>query len=95
MSKPCRLARPLPTNTASKVPPSRKEELNSKKLRKISLGEKILRAGSEGNLGRQQQEQVPTTEVLVQRKIPLLKGNNLFHLEKERNLCSHRLLKET
>lgn len=82
MSKPSRLARPLPANTAPKSPSSRKEDFNSRS-RKISLGEKILRAGSEGNLVKQhQQEQVEITEVLVPRRAPFLKGNHLFHTVK-------------
>ncbi|XP_074430572.1 sickle tail protein homolog isoform X13 [Larus michahellis] len=73
MSKPSRLARPLSANTAPKSPLSRKEDFNSRS-RKIRLGEKILRAGSEGNLVKQhQQEQVEITEVLVPRRAPFLK----------------------
>uniref|UniRef100_A0A803W2C3 KIAA1217 n=1 Tax=Ficedula albicollis TaxID=59894 RepID=A0A803W2C3_FICAL len=73
MSKPSRLARPVSANTAPKSPLSRKEDLNSRS-RKIRLGEKILRAGSEGNLVKQhQQEQVEITERLVPRKAPFLK----------------------
>ncbi|XP_071416242.1 sickle tail protein homolog isoform X11 [Pithys albifrons albifrons] len=73
MSKPSRLARPLSANTASKSPLSRKEDFNSR-TRKIRLGEKILRAGSEGNLVKQhQQEQVEITEGLVPRRAPFLK----------------------
>ncbi|XP_004939290.2 sickle tail protein homolog isoform X22 [Gallus gallus] len=71
MSKPSRLARPLSANTAPKSPSSRKEDFNSRS-RKISLGEKMLRAGSEGNLVKQHQ-QVEITEVLVPRRAPLLK----------------------
>lgn len=77
MSKPSRLARPLSANTAPKSPSSRKEDFNSRSW-KISLGEKMLRAGSEGNLVKQHQ-QVEITEVLVPRRAPLLKGNHLFH----------------
>ncbi|CAM9232873.1 unnamed protein product [Bubo scandiacus] len=73
MSKPSRLARPLSANTAPKSPLSRKEDFNSRS-RKIRLGEKILRAGSEGNLVKQhQQEQVEITEGLVPRRAPFLK----------------------
>ncbi|KAM6412475.1 sickle tail protein homolog isoform 10-T12 [Pluvialis apricaria] len=73
MSKPSRLARPLSANTAPKSPLCRKEDFNSRS-RKIRLGEKILRAGSEGNLVKQhQQEQVEITEVLVPRRAPFLK----------------------
>ncbi|XP_036259988.1 sickle tail protein homolog isoform X4 [Molothrus ater] len=73
MSKPSRLARPVPANTAPKSPLSRKEDFNSRS-RKIRLGEKILRAGSEGNLVKQhQQEQVEITERLVPRRAPFLK----------------------
>nr|XP_047904475.1 sickle tail protein homolog isoform X13 [Anser cygnoides] len=82
MSKPSRLARPLPANTAPKSPMSRKEDFNSRS-RKISLGEKILRAGSEGNLVKQhQQEQVEITEVLVPRRAPFLKdqGKHSLHV---------------
>ncbi|XP_012821103.1 sickle tail protein homolog isoform X14 [Xenopus tropicalis] len=53
MSKPSRLARPLPSHVPSKPPMNRKEDF-SNRGRKSSLGEKILRAGSEGNLTRQQ-----------------------------------------
>ncbi|XP_077644654.1 sickle tail protein homolog isoform X5 [Lonchura striata] len=73
MSKPSRLARPVSANTAPKSPLSRKEDFNSRS-RKIRLGEKILRAGSEGNLVKQhQQEQVEITERLVPRRAPFLK----------------------
>ncbi|XP_042635062.1 sickle tail protein homolog isoform X3 [Catharus ustulatus] len=73
MSKPSRLARPVSANTAPRSPLSRKEDFNSRS-RKIRLGEKILRAGSEGNLVKQhQQEQVENTERLVPRKAPFLK----------------------
>ncbi|XP_062489607.1 sickle tail protein homolog isoform X13 [Pezoporus occidentalis] len=73
MSKPSRLARPVSANTAPKSPLSRKEDFNSRS-RKIRLGEKILRAGSEGNLVKQhQQEQVEITEGLVPRRAPFLK----------------------
>ncbi|XP_018764872.2 sickle tail protein homolog isoform X14 [Serinus canaria] len=73
MSKPSRLARPVSANAAPKSPLSRKEDFNSRS-RKIRLGEKILRAGSEGNLVKQhQQEQVEITERLVPRRAPFLK----------------------
>ncbi|XP_068002414.1 sickle tail protein homolog isoform X3 [Melanerpes formicivorus] len=73
MSKPSRLARPLAANTAPKSPLSRKEDFNSRS-RKIRLGEKILRAGSEGNLVKQhQQEQVEITGGFVPRRAPFLK----------------------
>ncbi|XP_077124489.1 sickle tail protein homolog isoform X6 [Ranitomeya variabilis] len=55
MSKPSRLARPLSANVTSKLPVSRIEDFNSRS-KKISLGEKILRAGSEGSLVRKQQQ---------------------------------------
>ncbi|KAK2531269.1 hypothetical protein Q9966_008606 [Columba livia] len=52
---------------------TRKEDFNSRS-RKIRLSEKILRAGSEGNLVKQhQQEQVEITEVFVPRRAPFLK----------------------
>ncbi|XP_041898886.1 sickle tail protein homolog isoform X19 [Corvus kubaryi] len=73
MSKPSRLARPVSASTAPRSPLSRKEDFNSRS-RKIRLGEKILRAGSEGNLVKQhQQEQVEITEGLVPRRAPFLK----------------------
>lgn len=83
MAKPSRLARPLSTNPASRLPPPRKEDLSSR-MRKISLGEKILRAGSEGNLikqPKQPQRRVQSPEVLLLQRAPLLKGkkNSLFH----------------
>ncbi|XP_041423338.1 sickle tail protein homolog isoform X4 [Xenopus laevis] len=53
MSKPSRSARPLPSHVHSKPPMNRKEDF-SNRGRKISLGEKILRAGSEENLSKQQ-----------------------------------------
>lgn len=93
MSKPSRLARPVSANTAPKSPLSRKEDFNSRS-RKIRLGEKILRAGSEGNLVKQhQQEQVEITEGLVPRRAPFLKGNWLFHAAKKKKkfkcICNH------
>ncbi|XP_018122740.1 sickle tail protein isoform X3 [Xenopus laevis] len=57
MSKPSRLARPVPSHVPSKPPMNRKEDFSSRG-RKISLGEKILRAGSEGNLTKQQVQTV-------------------------------------
>lgn len=87
MSKHSRLARPLSANTAPKSPLSRKEDFNSRS-RKIRLGEKIFRAGSEGNLVKQhQQEQVEITDGLVPRRSPFLKGNRLFHAAKEIIKC--------
>ncbi|XP_077009997.1 sickle tail protein homolog isoform X18 [Tamandua tetradactyla] len=56
MSKTSRLARPFLASAASKLPSSKREDLNSKPKR-ISLGEKILRTGSEGNLVKQPQVQ--------------------------------------
>ncbi|KAM5282347.1 sickle tail protein homolog isoform 22-T25 [Hipposideros larvatus] len=61
MSKPSRLARPFFANAASKLPSSKRDELNSKQ-KKISLGEKILRTGSEGK------QQVQTAVLPAQRK---------------------------
>ncbi|XP_073912621.1 sickle tail protein homolog isoform X16 [Castor canadensis] len=63
MSKP-RSARPFFANAASKLPSSRKDDLSSKQ-KKISLGEKILRAGSEGNLVK---GQVQAAAAPAQRK---------------------------
>ncbi|XP_074261024.1 sickle tail protein homolog isoform X9 [Saimiri boliviensis] len=65
MSKPSRLARPFLSNAASKLPSAKRDDLNSKQ-KKISLGEKILRTGSEGNLVKQQQVQTAATP--AQRK---------------------------
>ncbi|XP_009212371.1 sickle tail protein homolog isoform X14 [Papio anubis] len=65
MSKPSRLARPFFSNAASKLPSARRDDLNSKQ-KKNSLGEKILRTGSEGNLVKQQQVQTAATS--AQRK---------------------------
>ncbi|KAM9307883.1 sickle tail protein homolog [Gastrophryne carolinensis] len=53
MSKPSRVARPLSANVTSKLPVSRIEDLSSRS-RKISLGEKLVRAGSEGSLHKKQ-----------------------------------------
>uniref|UniRef100_A0AC11CP21 KIAA1217 n=1 Tax=Ovis aries TaxID=9940 RepID=A0AC11CP21_SHEEP len=65
MSKPSRLARPFFANAASKLPSSRRDDLNSKQ-KKSSLGEKILKTGNEGNLVKQQQVQTAVTP--AQRK---------------------------
>ncbi|CAI9153937.1 unnamed protein product [Rangifer tarandus platyrhynchus] len=65
MSKPSRLARPFFANAASKLPSSRRDDLNSKQ-KKNSLGEKILKTGNEGNLVKQQQVQTAVTP--AQRK---------------------------
>lgn len=78
MSKPSRLARPLSTNPASRLPLSRKEDFSGR-MRKISLGEKILRAGSEGNLikkkqQQQHEQQVPAMDALFRQRVPGLKG---------------------
>nr|KAF6500529.1 hypothetical protein HJG59_007262 [Molossus molossus] len=54
MSKPSRVARRFFTNTASKLPSSRRDDLN-RRQKKTSLGEKSLRTGSEGNLVKQRQ----------------------------------------
>ncbi|XP_016281833.1 sickle tail protein homolog isoform X5 [Monodelphis domestica] len=56
MSKPSRLARPFSANAASKLPLSRRDEQDSRQ-KKHSVGEKNLKTGSEGNLGKQQQVQ--------------------------------------
>ncbi|XP_059767007.1 sickle tail protein homolog isoform X20 [Balaenoptera ricei] len=65
MSKPSRLARPFFANAVSKLPTSRRDDLNSKQ-KKNSLGEKILKTGREGNLVKQQQVQTAATP--AQRK---------------------------
>jgi hypothetical protein len=70
MSKP-RSTRPFFANAASKLPSSRKDDLSSKQ-KKISLGEKILRAGSEGNLVK---GQVQAAAAPAQRKASAHKGN--------------------
>lgn len=75
MSKPSRLVRPFFANAASKLPSSRRDDLNSRQ-KKISLGEKILRAGSEGNL--LQQQQVRPTAAPAQRKPSTHKGRFLI-----------------
>ncbi|XP_072268819.1 sickle tail protein homolog isoform X4 [Pyxicephalus adspersus] len=62
MSKPSRLTRPLSANVTTKLPVSRIEDFNSRS-RKISLGEKILRAGSEGSLVKKQQQQVQAAHI--------------------------------
>lgn len=77
MSKPSRLARPFFANAASKLPSSRRDDLNSKQ-KKSSLGEKILKTGSEGNLVKQQQVQTAATP--AQRKTSPHKGNVLNQL---------------
>ncbi|XP_075068066.1 sickle tail protein homolog isoform X16 [Mixophyes fleayi] len=78
MSKPSRLARPL--SVASKLPVSRIEDFNSRS-RKISLGEKILRAGSEGSLVKKQQ-QVQAAQIPIKQRGPSIsKGqtkNNMY-----------------
>ncbi|XP_039609887.1 sickle tail protein homolog isoform X4 [Polypterus senegalus] len=56
MSKPTRLARPSSAGAASKLPSARKEDLGSR-TKAISLGEKLLRTGSEGNLVKQPHKQ--------------------------------------
>lgn len=77
MSKSSRLARPLSTNPASRLPLSKKEDFSGR-MRKISLGEKILRAGSEGNLIKKQQQQheqqMPGMDALLWQRVPGLKG---------------------
>lgn len=77
MSKPSRLARPFFANAASKLPSSRRDDLNSKQ-KKSSLGEKILKTGNEGNLVKQQQVQTAVTP--AQRKTSPHKGNLLNQL---------------
>uniref|UniRef100_A0A803TUA9 KIAA1217 n=1 Tax=Anolis carolinensis TaxID=28377 RepID=A0A803TUA9_ANOCA len=82
MSKPSRLARPLSANSASRLPSCRKEDYSSR-MRKTSLGEKILRAGSEGNLNKkqsQQQQQVQKTEALLLRRVPVGKDQGKSNL---------------
>ncbi|XP_075443690.1 sickle tail protein homolog isoform X4 [Ascaphus truei] len=78
MSKPSRLSRPLSANAASKLPTGRKEDFSSRS-RKISLGEKILRAGSEGNLAKQQQ--VQTTPKSTKQS-----GSNAIKDQKKSNM---------
>ncbi|XP_036411391.1 sickle tail protein homolog [Megalops cyprinoides] len=61
MSKPSRLARPSSAGAGSKLPSPRKECQGSRP-RVLSVGEKLMRAGSEGNLVRQKPPQQPVTE---------------------------------
>ncbi|XP_063777673.1 sickle tail protein homolog isoform X4 [Pseudophryne corroboree] len=80
MSKPSRLARPLSVNVTSKLPVSRIEDFNSRS-RKISLGEKILRAGSEGSLVKKQQQVQSAQPPIKQRGPHISKGqtkNNMY-----------------
>ncbi|XP_054448592.1 sickle tail protein homolog isoform X5 [Pteronotus mesoamericanus] len=79
MSKPSRLARPFFANAASKLPSSKRDDLNSKQ-KKISLDEKILRTGSEGNFVKQRQVQTAATP--AQRKAPAHKeqGKSNLHV---------------
>lgn len=72
MSKPSRLARPYFATAASKLPAARREDSSSKQ-KKISLGEKIWRSGSEGNLVKPQQ--VTPAAPSAQRKASPNKGN--------------------
>ncbi|XP_069047686.1 sickle tail protein homolog isoform X15 [Lepisosteus oculatus] len=69
MSKPSRLARPSSAGAMSKLPSARKENFNSRS-KTISLGEKLLRAGSEGNLVKNKpQQQVQMEDVASHRRI--------------------------
>lgn len=74
MSKPSRLAGPFFATAASRLPSPRRDDLNSKQ-KKISVGEKILRTESEGNLVKQQQ--VQRAAAPAQRKASPHKGNVL------------------
>ncbi|XP_066574406.1 sickle tail protein homolog isoform X4 [Amia ocellicauda] len=68
MSKPSRLVRPSSAGAASKLPSARKEYFGSRS-KTISLGEKLLRAGSEGNLVKHKaQQQVQMEEVVPSRR---------------------------
>lgn len=71
MSKSSRSARSFFTNAASKLPSSKNDDLSSKQ-KKTSLGEKMARTGSEGNLAKQQQVQPAATP--AQRKEAAHKG---------------------
>lgn len=54
MSKASRLVRPPSIGARSKLPPSRKECLGTAgRARVLSVGEKLMRAGSDGILSRQ------------------------------------------
>nr|XP_006000322.2 PREDICTED: sickle tail protein homolog [Latimeria chalumnae] len=77
MSKPSRLVRPSSASAASKLPLTRREDLGSRS-KTISLGEKMLRAGSEGNLVKQQQVHAAVTP--SQRKASTPKGQGKTNL---------------
>lgn len=75
MSKSSRSAKSFLTTAASKLPSSKKDDL-SIKPKKSSLGEKPERRGSEGNLGKQQQQvqAAATSATPAQRKAAAPKG---------------------
>ncbi|XP_052585414.1 sickle tail protein homolog isoform X10 [Peromyscus californicus insignis] len=81
MSKSSRSAKSFLTTAASKLPSSKKDDLSSK-LKKSSLGEKPERRGSEGNLGKQQQQQVQAAATPAQRKAaaPKEQGKSNLHV---------------
>ncbi|XP_036800168.1 sickle tail protein homolog isoform X7 [Oncorhynchus mykiss] len=53
MSKASRLARPSSVGAGSKLPSSRKEAPGGARARVVSVGEKLMRAGSDGTLTKQ------------------------------------------
>ncbi|XP_058875784.1 sickle tail protein homolog isoform X2 [Acipenser ruthenus] len=68
MSKPSRLVRPSSAGAASKLPSARKEDFGSRS-KTISLGEKLLRTGSEGTLVKKQpKQQVQMAPVSMHRR---------------------------
>ncbi|XP_074049101.1 sickle tail protein homolog isoform X5 [Macrotis lagotis] len=79
MSKPSRLARPFSANAASKLPLSRRDEQDSRQ-KKHSLGEKNLKTGSEGNLGKQQQVQPAATTVPGKARACKDQGKSNLHV---------------
>ncbi|XP_028747829.1 sickle tail protein homolog isoform X16 [Peromyscus leucopus] len=83
MSKSSRSAKSFLTTAASKLPSSKKDDL-SIKPKKSSLGEKPERTGSEGNLGKQQQQvqAAATSATPAQRKAaaPKEQGKSNLHV---------------
>ncbi|KAJ7322243.1 hypothetical protein JRQ81_018530 [Phrynocephalus forsythii] len=74
MSRRSRLARLPPTTSASRLLSSSRKEEFSDRMRKMNLGEKIWRAGSEANLIKEQ-EQVQAKETSLWQKISPLKDH--------------------
>uniref|UniRef100_A0A8C7GZI5 Uncharacterized protein n=1 Tax=Oncorhynchus kisutch TaxID=8019 RepID=A0A8C7GZI5_ONCKI len=75
MSKASRLARPSSAGAGSKVSSSRKEAPGGARARVVSVGEKLMRAGSDGTLTKQRglaasqsQSQAQTMDMVAQPK---------------------------